>query len=117
VTVVLSLGFGAFLLSTLFVVQHNLLREFRVEGAGGTRPNLMFFEIQPDQAAGVAAIMTEAGFPGQAPVPIVPMRVHSVRGWWCEGRRAGEPEGQRARGPGGRPGTRRQSRLFRRTPP
>lgn len=80
VTVVLSLGFGAFLLSTLFLVQHNLLREFRIEGAGGTRPNLMFFEIQPDQAAGVEQIMADAGFPGQAPVPIVPMRIRSVKG-------------------------------------
>ena len=80
VTVVLSLGFGAFLLSTLFLVQHNLLREFRIEGAGGTRPNLMFFEIQPDQAAGVAQIMADAGFPGQTPVPIVPMRIRSVKG-------------------------------------
>lgn len=80
VTVVLSLGFGAFLLSTLFLVQHNLLREFRIEGAGGTRPNLMFFEIQPDQAEGVAQIMADAGFPGQTPVPIVPMRIRSVKG-------------------------------------
>jgi len=80
VTVVLSLGFGAFLLSTLFLVQHNLLREFRIEGAGGTRPNLMFFEIQPDQAAGVTEVLAQAGFPGQAPVPIVPMRIRSVKG-------------------------------------
>lgn len=80
VTVVLSLGFGAFLLSTLFLVQHNLLREFRIEGAGGTRPNLMFFEIQPDQAAGVSRVLAEAGFPGQSPVPIVPMRIRSVKG-------------------------------------
>lgn len=80
VTVVLSLGFGAFLLSTLFLVQHNLLREFRIEGAGGTRPNLMFFEIQPDQAAGVTAIMATAGHPGAAPVAIVPMRIRSVKG-------------------------------------
>lgn len=80
VTVVLSLGFGAFLLSTLFLVQHNLLREFRIEGAGGTRPNLMFFEIQPDQAEGVSAIMAEAGYLGAAPVPIVPMRIRSVKG-------------------------------------
>jgi len=80
VTVVLSLGFGAFLLSTLFLVQHNLLREFRIDGAGGTRPNLMFFEIQPDQAAGVTEVLAQAGFPGQAPVPIVPMRIRSVKG-------------------------------------
>ena len=80
VTVVLSLGFGAFLLSTLYLVQHNLLRQFRLDGAGGTRPNLMFFEIQPDQGAGVAQIMADAGYPGAAPVPIVPMRIRSIKG-------------------------------------
>lgn len=80
VTVVLSLGFGAFLLSTLYLVQHNLLRQFRLDGAGGTRPNLMFFEIQPDQGEGVAQIMADAGYPGAAPVPIVPMRIRSIKG-------------------------------------
>src|SRR5262249_52953034 len=59
VIVVLALGFGAFLLSTLFLVQHNLLREFRIGGGGGAhgRPNLMFFDIQPDQASGVAQML------------------------------------------------------------
>lgn len=80
VTVVLSLGFGAFLLSTLYLVQHNLLRQFRLDGAGGTRPNLMFFEIQPDQGEGVAQLMADAGYPGAAPVPIVPMRIRSIKG-------------------------------------
>jgi len=81
-TVVLALGFGAFLLATLFLVQHNLLREFRLGGpndAGG-RPNLMFFDIQPDQAIGVAQLLTESGHPGSAMVPIVPMRIASVKG-------------------------------------
>ena len=54
VTVVLSLGFGAFLLSTLFLVQHNLLRDLRV-GGPGERPNLVFFDIQADQREGVEA--------------------------------------------------------------
>ena len=79
-TVILALGFGAFLLATLFLVQHNLLREFRVDGNIGGRPNLMFFDIQRDQVAGVEAILAAAGKKGDAPVPIVPMRVYSVRG-------------------------------------
>ncbi len=81
-TVVLALGFGAFLLATLFLVQHNLLREFRVGGATSAagRPNLMFFDIQRDQAAGVDSVLTAAGHPGSAPVPIVPMRIASLKG-------------------------------------
>lgn len=80
VTVVLSLGFGAFLLSTLYLVQHNLLRQFRIDGADGTRPNLLFFEIQPDQADGVEQLITSAGHPGSDPVPIVPMRIRAIKG-------------------------------------
>lgn len=92
VTVVLSLGFGAFILSTLYLVQHNLLRQFRIDGAEGGRPNLLFFEIQPDQAAGVAALMADAGFPGAPPVPIVPMRIHSLKGEVVVRPPAGSPE-------------------------
>ncbi|MEZ4456431.1 MAG: FtsX-like permease family protein [Gemmatimonadales bacterium] len=79
-TVVLALGFGAFLLATLFLVQHNLLREFRFGGAGGARPNLMFFDIQRDQAAGVLATLRDAGLQADEPVPIVPMRITALKG-------------------------------------
>lgn len=79
-TVILALGFGAFLLATLFLVQYNLLREFRVGGALGGRPNLMFFDIQRDQVAGVDSILKAAGHPGTSPVPIVAMRIHSLKG-------------------------------------
>ncbi len=80
-TVVLALGFGAFLLATLFLVQHNLLREFRVGGdSGAGRPNLLFFDIQRDQAGGVNGILEAAGLGADPAVPIVPMRVASLKG-------------------------------------
>jgi putative ABC transport system permease protein len=78
VTVVLALGFGAFLLSTLFLVQHNLLREFRMGGSRG-RPNLMFFDIQPGQRDGFEALVGQAGYHGLPMVPIVTMRIKSLR--------------------------------------
>jgi putative ABC transport system permease protein len=79
VTVVLSLGFGAFLLATLYLVQDNLLREFRPGGAG-QRPNVMFFDIQPSQRDGVARLLRESGHTGTPLVPIVTMRVKSIKG-------------------------------------
>ncbi|HEV8197621.1 MAG TPA: FtsX-like permease family protein [Gemmatimonadales bacterium] len=79
VTVVLALGFGAFLLATLFLVQHNLLRQFR-PGGNGTRPNLMFFDIQPDQRAGVGEVLASSALSGTPLVPIVTMRITSIRG-------------------------------------
>ncbi|HEX5818367.1 MAG TPA: FtsX-like permease family protein [Gemmatimonadales bacterium] len=79
VTVVLSLGFGAFLLTTLFLVQHNLLRQISL-GGGAMRPNLVFFDIQPDQQQPLAALLAEQGIEAGAPVPIVPMRINAING-------------------------------------
>jgi putative ABC transport system permease protein len=82
--VILALGFGAFLLATLFLVQYNLLREFRVSGTGGKgvagRPNLMFFDIQRDQVAGVEAILKTGDYQASSAVAIVPMRIYSLKG-------------------------------------
>jgi putative ABC transport system permease protein len=79
VTVVLALGFGAFLLTTLYLVQHNLLRQLRV-GGGAERPNLVLFDIQPDQLAPLDTLLRAEGLAVAAPVPIVPMRIHALRG-------------------------------------
>jgi putative ABC transport system permease protein len=78
VTVVLALGFGAFLLSTLFLVQHNLLRQFRTSD-GLPRPNVMFFDIQPSQREGLAATFRDEHVAATAPVPIVTMRIKALR--------------------------------------
>ena len=79
VAVVLALGFGAFLLSTLFLVQHNLLRGLETTG-GPRRPNLLLLDIQTDQAEAVARELSARGLPEYGPVPIVPMRILSVKG-------------------------------------
>ncbi len=77
--VVLALGFGAFLLGTLLLVQQNLLRDLRVD-AGAERPNLVLFDIQGDQRAAVEAVLRAEGLPVRPFVPIVPMRILSVKG-------------------------------------
>jgi putative ABC transport system permease protein len=77
--VMLSLGFGAFLLSTLYLVQSNLLREFRF-GNAGPRPNLVLFDIQPDQREGIERILARGRHEAQPAVPIIPMRILSVKG-------------------------------------
>ncbi len=79
VAVVLALGFGAFLLGALAVSQHNLLRQLQLDGGLG-RPNLVLFDIQPDQEASVAGLIREAGLPLQPAVPIVPMRIRAING-------------------------------------
>ena len=79
VAVVLSLGFGTFLLATLLLVQHNLLRALRVDG-GSRRPNMVLFDIQPDQVTGVDTLLRARGLDPTPAVPIVPMRILSVGG-------------------------------------
>ncbi|HEY7026177.1 MAG TPA: FtsX-like permease family protein [Gemmatimonadales bacterium] len=79
VAVVLALGFGAFLLGALALVQHNLLRQLNLD-AGPGKPNLVFFDIQPDQREGLADLLEQQGRQASTPVPIVPMRIRSING-------------------------------------
>jgi putative ABC transport system permease protein len=79
VTLVLAIGFGAFLLGTLYLVQHNLLRQLRLTG-GAARPNLVLFDIQSDQLPGIERELRDAGLALSYPTPIVPMRIRSVKG-------------------------------------
>jgi len=93
--VVLALGFGAFLLATLLLVQHNLLRDLRVDG-GEARPNVVFFDVQPDQREDVASrIREQAPLVGE-PVPIVPMRIESLNGRPASAALASEDEEDRS---------------------
>ena len=78
-TVVLALGFGAFLLATLYLVQHNLLRQLDLSGGTG-RPNLVVLDIQPDQLAPAESLLKADGLRLTGPVPIVPMRISAING-------------------------------------
>ncbi len=75
--VTLALGFGVFLISLLYVVQHTLLDRFRID-ARTDRPNLVLFDIQTDQRAGVRAVLEEHGLPVIQETPIVPARIHAL---------------------------------------
>jgi putative ABC transport system permease protein len=79
VTIVLAIGFGAFLLGTLLLVQFNLMRQLRLTG-GPARPNLVLFDIQPDQLGTVQRALHDGNLSSTGTVPIVPMRIQSVKG-------------------------------------
>src|SRR5690606_20062306 len=78
--VVLAIGFGAFLLATLFLIQQNLLKELHASRGSDARPNFVLFDIQPRQHAAVDSLMRAGGREPGPPVPIVPMRILSRRG-------------------------------------
>ena len=77
--VVLSLGFGAFLITTLYLVQANLLRQFDLT-TQASRGNLLFFDVQEDQGDGVQELVRQSGYQVVQATPIVTMRVKTVAG-------------------------------------
>jgi putative ABC transport system permease protein len=77
--VVLSLGFGVFLLATLYLVQDNLLRPLRA-GAQGARANLVLFDVQDDQEPGVRDLLARERVQVTQRAPIVPMRISEING-------------------------------------
>jgi putative ABC transport system permease protein len=77
--VTLALGFGAFLISTLYLVQSNLLRRFTSVSAEA-RGNVIFFDVQQDQAAGLDSIVRNTGHEVVQSAPVVTMRIAAING-------------------------------------
>lgn len=77
--VVLALGFGVFLLATLYLTQGNLLRPLQLN-AETTRANLLLFDVQDEQQAGVVRQLVAERSEVLQSAPIVPMRIHSING-------------------------------------
>lgn len=78
-SVILALGFGAFVLLTLFLTERSLLARFAID-TRPDRPDLVFFDIQPDQVEGVRQILTAGGATPGSFTPIVPMRIRALKG-------------------------------------
>jgi len=77
--VTLALGFGAFLLTTVYLVQANLLRQVqRTEAASAG--NLLFFDVQDNQATALDSLLRARALPVVQRTPIVTMRVDAVNG-------------------------------------
>lgn len=79
VAVTLALGFGVFLIATLYVVQRNLLSQFALDG-NPDRPNLVLFDVQVDQRASVAELLMARGVVPLQATPIVPARIAGING-------------------------------------
>ncbi len=77
--VMLALGLGAFLITTVLAVQASLGRALSVDG-GQDQPNLLFFDVQPDQRDGVTDLVAEAGGGPVDLTPVVPARISSLNG-------------------------------------
>jgi putative ABC transport system permease protein len=77
--VLLALGFGVFLIASLWLVQRNLIGWIDVD-LSEERPNLLVIDIQEAQTEGVAGVLAAAGVDDAALVPIVPARIAALHG-------------------------------------
>jgi len=79
VLLMVSLGLGTFLILTLYLVQHSLVRHLMPE-RGENRANAVLFDVQPDQKDGVLEILAQQNLPALDVAPVVTMRIQSVKG-------------------------------------
>ncbi|HUK39700.1 MAG TPA: FtsX-like permease family protein [Candidatus Acidoferrales bacterium] len=77
--VMVSVGLGTFLLVTLYSVQTMLLNEV-AERSGKGEPNLVLFDVQKEQKTGVEEMMKSFAVRFSDAVPLVTMRLASVKG-------------------------------------
>jgi putative ABC transport system permease protein len=77
--VVLALGFGVFLMSTVYQVQDNLLRTVSVK-LDASRANVVFFDVQEDQGAPLDSLIRTHGYTVVQRTPIVPMKIAAING-------------------------------------
>jgi putative ABC transport system permease protein len=79
VLLLLSLGLGVFLMLTLVLTRATLLAKIAAIG-GGSRPNLIFFDVQDDQVERLEQLARENGTPLLAKAPMVTMRLSALKG-------------------------------------
>lgn len=96
VSSVLTVGFGLFLVATLHGVQGNLLHQLALD-SGPNRPNLILFDVQPDQMKPLANFLEDRGAVTLDQAPLVSARLASIAGESVSERIALDPENREAR--------------------
>jgi putative ABC transport system permease protein len=77
--VVLALGFGVFLMGTLYQAQHNILHSLDSR-LGEARANVVFFDVQEAQKPTIDSIIHAGAYEMIDETPIVNMRVATING-------------------------------------
>ncbi len=78
-TLVVSIGLGTMLIATLFLIQNLLLKQISFAGSGN-QPNMILFDIQPQQRDSVAQLVAAQHMPLIQQVPIVTIRLEEMDG-------------------------------------
>ena len=79
VVLVLAIGLGSFLISTLYFTKDILLSKTEV-GQTSTNANIIILDVQSDQRDAMAEYITQSELPIISNTPIVTMRIHRIKG-------------------------------------
>lgn len=74
-----SIGLSTLLICTLFFVQGMLMSRLQLSG-GENQPNMLLFDIQSKQKAGLNQLTKGFGLPLMNQVPIITMRIEEING-------------------------------------
>lgn len=78
-TLVLAIGVGTFLISTLYFTKDLLLAQATLDSQENS-PNMILLDIQSEQQESVAETFKKRGLPIIDDIPIVTMGIHSIKG-------------------------------------
>ncbi|GAB5533851.1 MAG: ABC transporter permease [Rubricoccaceae bacterium] len=78
----LTLGLGVFLVLALGLVQRSILGQIALptSASGEGAPDVVLFDVQPDQRDSLIAILDDQGLPLLGEVPLVQMRIAAIDG-------------------------------------
>ncbi len=74
-----TIGLGALMITFLFFVQSNLLKELSFADVN-EQPNMILFDIQKDQLDAVKKLLSEEGMPIIQETPVIAMRLDEIKG-------------------------------------
>lgn len=76
---IVTIGLGAFIISTLNVMEESMLQQVEFSG-GENQSNTILFDIQPYQKAGIVKLIKDHDLPVNQVVPIITCRLSEVKG-------------------------------------
>ena len=79
IAVTLALGMGAFIIGTIVEVERSIRDDLTLSFGEG-RPNILLFDVQPDQVDGVLSLIPEPARPSADVVPLVTSTIAEING-------------------------------------
>ncbi len=92
---VITIGLGTALLSTLFLSRQILLDKVNISATLENRPNMVLFDIQESQIKELEDLTKQNNLPVLASIPVVTMQIESVKGKTAQENKADTVSGLR----------------------